>query len=130
MHEAPPPPSLLLPLPVSLLYMPTCVSCMRPTCARARGARGGAAAGARARLSSPGRDETRPVSTGVRDETCPVSTGRRGGGGARGRAPDVRGTLDADLIAVVALDGVAHKAPERARQQVHAHPVACAPRRA
>jgi hypothetical protein len=30
----------------------------------------------------PGRDETRPVSTGGRDETCPVST-RRGGGGGR-----------------------------------------------
>ena len=72
---------------------------------------------------------TKPRCHAPRAASC-MAHMRAGAARARGGAPDVRGTLDADLVAVVALDGVAHKVPERAWQQVHAHPVACAPRRA
>jgi len=53
-----------------------------------RPSRGGRAVVQGETPSSPGRDETRPISTGGRDETCPVSTGGRGrAGGGAGRDP-------------------------------------------
>ena len=49
----------------------TCTTCTPPDCCLS--------GSAHARLSSPGRDETCPISTGGRDETCPISTGGRWG---------------------------------------------------